>query len=135
MVNCTMRGSHAPSSENHMLVRGGRNGAQSSMPSNWSAGDVGGGTRCGRRLMGRSKSGYENVNLQDSINPVSGDLEETIHDNEEVTRNEGMMQLLFLEGCVSSKSSQMMDRSRASSRKKRVSSRREKLMRKKKATR
>jgi hypothetical protein len=47
--------------------------------------------------MGKSRSGFENIDLQDSKKPIGGTLKVTIH-NGEVAEKEGMMQLLFLEG-------------------------------------
>ena len=47
--------------------------------------------------MGKSRSGFENVDLQDSKKPAGGTSKVMIHDGE-VPGKEGMMQLLFLEG-------------------------------------
>jgi hypothetical protein len=47
--------------------------------------------------MEMSRSGFENINLQDSKKPAGGTSKVTIHDGE-VAEKEGMMQLLFLEG-------------------------------------
>jgi hypothetical protein len=87
---CTARGSHALASEIHTQervilapARGGRNGTLSSLPGSWSTGDAGGGPRFGWRLMERSRSGFEIVDLKASIDPASGVLEEMIHDGEE----------------------------------------------------
>jgi hypothetical protein len=55
-----------------------------------------GGAHYGRRLMGKSRSGFENIDLQDSKKPAGGTLKVMIHDHE-VAGKEGMMQLLFLE--------------------------------------
>ena len=90
MVICTARGTHAPAS-------GHQNEALSKTPGSWNAGDAGGGARSGRRLMGRSRFGFESVELQDSKKPAGGTSKVTIHVDEMVGK-EGMMQLLFLEG-------------------------------------
>jgi hypothetical protein len=104
VVSCTARGTHAPASEIHMQervvhapARGYRNEAQSGTPGSWNAGDAGGGARFGRRLMGRSRSGFESDELQVSKKPASGTSKVTIHDAE-MTGKEGKMQLMFLEG-------------------------------------
>jgi hypothetical protein len=47
--------------------------------------------------MERSRSAFENFNLQDSIKPAGGTTEETIHDGEMVGEG-GVMQLLLFEG-------------------------------------
>jgi hypothetical protein len=78
-------------------ARGHRNEAQSRTPCSWIDGDAGGGARFGRRLMVRSRSGFESVELQDSKKPAGGTSKVTIHDAEE-TGEEVKMQLLFLEG-------------------------------------
>jgi hypothetical protein len=82
---------------NHAPVRGGRNGALSNSPSSWSASNAGGGVRYSRRLMEKSRLGFENVDLKDSIDLANGDTEETIHNSEEAEKG-GKMQLLILEG-------------------------------------
>jgi hypothetical protein len=107
VVSCTARGTHAcpaPTSEIHTQervvhapARGGRNEAQSRTPGSRNAGDAGGGARYGRRLMGKSRSGFENDDLQDTKKPANGTSKVTIHDDG-VAGKEGMMQLLFLKG-------------------------------------
>jgi hypothetical protein len=47
--------------------------------------------------MERSRLGFENFDLQDSIKPADGMTEETIHDGEMAGKEE-MLQLLLLEG-------------------------------------
>lgn len=94
MAYCTEHGSHSP---NHAPTRGGWNGALSSSPGSWSAGDARGVARCSRKLMKKSRSGFENVNLKDSIDPTDGDTKEKIHDGEKA-RKGGKMKLLILEG-------------------------------------
>jgi hypothetical protein len=47
--------------------------------------------------MGKSRLGFENVDLQDSKKPAGETTKVTIHDNE-VAAKKGMIQLLFLEG-------------------------------------
>jgi hypothetical protein len=104
VVICTARGIHAQASKIHSQervvhspARGHRNEAQSRSPCSWIDGDAGGGARFGRRLMVRSRSGFESVELQDSKKPAGGASKETIHDAEEAGE-EVMVQLLILEG-------------------------------------
>jgi hypothetical protein len=47
--------------------------------------------------MERSRSAFENFDLQDSLKLAGGTMEETIHDGEMVGEG-GLMQLLLLEG-------------------------------------
>jgi hypothetical protein len=103
-VICMAHGTHAPASEIHMQERvvhvpacGHQNEAQSKTPCSWIADDAGGGARFNRRLMGRSRSGFESIELQDSKKPVGVTSKVTIHDDE-VAGEAVMMQLLFLEG-------------------------------------
>jgi hypothetical protein len=106
VVGCTACEIHVPASEIHTqervvhaLVRADRNDAQSRTPGSWNAGGAGGGMHCGRRLMGNSRSGFENFNLQNSKEPASGNAKKAIHDRED-DDEEGKMQLLIFEGQI-----------------------------------
>jgi hypothetical protein len=81
----------------HSPACGHRNETQIWTPCSWIDGDAGGGARFGRRLMVRSRSGFERVELQDSKKPAGGASKETIHNAEEAGEVV-MMQLLILEG-------------------------------------
>ena len=54
---------------------------------------------CGRGLMGKRRSGFENFNLQNSKGPANGTTKMTIHDSED-DGEEGKMQLLIFEGHI-----------------------------------
>ena len=95
MVICTTRGTHAPTSEIHTqelvvhaLACGHRNEALSRTPGSWNADDAGEGACSGRRLMRRTKSGFESVELQDSKKPAGGTSKVTIH-NDEMSEKRG----------------------------------------------
>jgi hypothetical protein len=79
----------------HAPARADRNDAQGWAPGSWNAGGAGGGVCCGRRLMEKSRSGFENFNLQNTEGPASGTAKMAIHDGED-----GKMQLLIFEGQI-----------------------------------
>jgi hypothetical protein len=49
--------------------------------------------------MERSRSGFENVNLKESIDSASGVLEETIHDDEKAEKGEKLPYIARLQHC------------------------------------
>jgi hypothetical protein len=80
VVNCTTHGTHTLTSK---LACRCLNGAHNAALGSWSAKDAGGGMRFSQGLMGRRKSGFEKVDLQDSIDLADEMLKETIHDRGE----------------------------------------------------
>jgi hypothetical protein len=89
--DCTAHGTHTPVSKIHMQARVVHSRArrrwkelQKAVPSSWIAGDSSGGARFGQgHLMGRRRSDFEKVDLQNSIDLAGEALKETIHDGGE----------------------------------------------------
>jgi hypothetical protein len=89
-VGCTALEIHAPTSEIHTqehvvhaLTLADRNDAQSRASGSWNAGEARGGVHCGRSLMEKSRSGFENFKLQNSKGPASRTTKMAIHDGED----------------------------------------------------
>jgi hypothetical protein len=83
----------------HASVCADWNDAQSRAPGSWNVGRARGGVRYGRRLMEKSRLGFENFKLQNSKGPTSGTAKTAIHDSEDDCE-EGKMQLLIFEGQI-----------------------------------
>jgi hypothetical protein len=69
-------------------------------PGSWIAGGAGGGVRCCRRLMEKSRSRFKTIFLETSIYPAGRGTEGMIHDGEE-----GEMQLMIFKGQIRSRAS------------------------------